>query len=147
MDYRKFTKLYVLLVFSLLMGCTEDEGTTLPQTNCNDFARIDSFSYQEAATSPYTINSVTINEDCLIFNFTATGCDGLTWTMQLADSGDVSETDPPQRNVKLFLINNEACLAEVSRTWSFDLSTLQVEGSNQIIINIDDFADSVTYSY
>lgn len=135
------------IILFLNMQCEDDDTTTLPQSNCVSFALIDSFSYENAATSPYTINNVSINEDCLIISITATACDGSTWTMQLMDSGDVSESNPPQRYVKFFLVNDESCLAEISRTTSFDLSTLQVEGENQIIINIDAYPDTVTYTY
>lgn len=146
----KFTKYVMLLLFAgllLNMQCNDDDGNSMPPTNCGALAVIDGFSYQNAATSPYTINSVTINEECLVINFTATGCDGSTWTTQLMDSDEIMESDPPQRAVKLFLINNEACLAEITQVQSFDLTALQIEGENEIVINIDDFSESVTYTY
>lgn len=145
----KFSRLIMLLLSVTLflnMQC-EDDPVSLPQSNCVNLALIDSFSYENAATSPYTINDVIVNEDCLIISITATGCDGNTWTMQFLDSGSVDESSPPQRYAKFFLINDESCLAEVSRTTSFDLSTLQIEGENEIIINIDGYEDPVTYTY
>lgn len=146
----KLQKLSMLLLFVALflnMQCNEDDGNSAPPTNCGALALIDSFSYENAATSPYTINSVIVNEDCLILNFTATGCDGSTWITQLSDSSEISESDPPQRAVKLFLINNEACLAEVTQVRSFDLTALQIEGINEVIINIDDYSEPITYTY
>lgn len=145
----KFSRVIMLLLSVTLflnMQC-EDDPVSLPQSNCVSLALIDSFSYENAATSPYTINDVIINDDCLIITVTATGCNGITWTMQLLDSDSVDETSPPQRYVKFFLINDESCLTEVSRTTSFDLSTLQIEGENEIVINIDDYPDPVTYTY
>lgn len=146
----KFSKIIISLLavtFFLNMQCESDDPAPLPESNCVSFALIDGFSYENAATSPYTINDITVNEDCLIISVTATACDGSTWTMQLLDSGEVEESNPPQRNVKFFLVNNEACLAEISRTTSFDLSTLQVEGENEIIINVDGYPDPIIYSY
>ncbi|APY07806.1 hypothetical protein BWZ20_05630 [Winogradskyella sp. J14-2] len=146
----KFTKLIMLLLVVTLflnMQCEDDDSTSLPQSDCVSFALIDGFSYENAATSPHVINNVTLNEDCLIVSATATACDGSTWTMQLMDSGEIEESNPPERFVKFFLINDESCLAEISRTTSFDLSTLQIEGENEIIINIDNYPDPITYSY
>lgn len=146
MKFNRIIMSLLCVALFLNMQC-DDDTTTLPQSNCVSFTLIDSYSYENAATSPYTINNVSINEDCLIINVTATACDGSTWTMQLMDSGNVSESNPPQRNVKFFLVNDESCLAEISRTTSFDLSTLQVEGENEVIINIDAYPDTVTYTY
>ncbi len=144
----KISKIIMSLLCVLLfvnMQC--DDDMTLPESNCASFAVIDSFTYTNSATSPYTINSVSINDDCLIIDVSASGCDGNTWEMQLVDSGSVSESNPPQRYVKFFLINTEDCLAFVDRARSFDLTSLQIEGENEIIINVDDYSDPVTYTY
>lgn len=146
----KFPKIIVLLLSVTLflnMQCEGDDPAPFPESNCVNLTLIDSFSYENATTSPYTVTDVAINEDCLIITITATGCDGNTWDMQLLDSGSVEESNPSQRYVKFFLVNNEACLAEISRTTSFDLSTLQIEGENEIIINIDQYSDPITYVY
>ena len=146
----KFPKIIVLLLSVTLflnMQCEGDDPAPFPESNCVNLTLIDSFSYENATTSPYTVTDVAINEDCLIITITATGCDGNTWDMQLLDSGSVEESNPPQRYVKFFLVNNEACLAEISRTTSFDLSTLQIESENEIIINIDQYSDPITYIY
>lgn len=146
----KFSKIIILalsMTLFLNMQCEGDDPAPLPQTNCVNLTLIDGFSYENATTSPYTITDVDINEDCLIITITATGCDGSTWDMQLLDSDSVDESNPPQRYVKFFLVNNEACLAEVSKTTSFDLSTLRIEGENEIIINVDGYSDPITYTY
>jgi len=141
-------RLFLLIIVSFLnIQCNDDEGNSLPSTDCGGLALLDGFTYENAATNPYTITNAFVNEDCLVFNVSASGCDGSTWTMQLMDSENVIESDPPQRAVKLFLVNNEACLAVVSQLESFDLSALQIEGVNEIIINIDDYPDPVTYIY
>ena len=146
----KFPKLCVLLVFAALflnMQCNEDDGNSFPSSNCGALALIDSGAYLTAETNPYTINSAVMNEECLVLNISASGCDGSTWIIQLLDSGNVSESEPPQRAVKLFLFNNEACLSVISQVQSFDLSALQVDGVNEITINIDDFPDPIVYTY
>jgi len=145
----KFSKIImsVLCVALFLNMQCDDDGMSLPESNCAGFTVIDSFTYANSATSPYSINSVSINGDCLVIDVSASGCDGNTWEMQLIDSGSVSESNPPQRNVKFFLINTEDCLAVVDRARSFDLTSLQIEGENEIVINVDDYSDPVIYTY
>ncbi len=147
MKLNKLINVSLCLMMLLNLGCFEDDGPSPLPTDCGALAIIDGFSYQNAVTSPYTITSAVINEDCLVLSVSASGCNGATWTMRLMDSGEVSESDPPQRAVKLFLINNEACLTVITQTRSFDLSALQIEDVNEITINIDDFSDPVTYTY
>ncbi|MAB49358.1 MAG: hypothetical protein CMC05_12085 [Flavobacteriaceae bacterium] len=145
----KISKIIMSLLCAALflnMQC-DDDDTSLPQSNCSSFVAIDGFTYENSATSPYSINSVSINNDCLVIEVSASGCDGNTWDMQLVDSEEVSESNPPQRYVKFFLINTEDCLAVVDRARSFDLSPLQIEGENEIIINVDDYSDPVIYTY
>lgn len=139
--------LLLAVTLFLNMQCESDDHEPLPESNCVSFALIDGLSYENTATSPYAINDITVNEDCLIIDVTATACDGSTWTIQLLDSGEIDESNPPQRNVKFFLVNNEACLAEISRTTSFDLSTLQVEREDEIIINVDGYPYPIIYTY
>ncbi len=146
MKYSKIIMALVCVALFLNMQCDDDE-TSLPQTNCASFVAIDGFSYGNSATSPYSINSVSITEDCLLIEVSATGCDGNTWDMQLVDSDVVSESNPPERFVKFFLINTEDCLAVVDRARSFDLTPLQVEGVNEIIINVDEYSEPITYTY
>lgn len=143
----KLSILLLIIVGFLNIQCLDDEGNSLPQSACNEFAIIDSSTYQSAVTNPYTINSAIINGECLLINISASGCDGNSWIMQLIDSGEVSESSPPQRSVKLFLINNESCLAIVSRLQSFDLSALQIDGENELLLKIVGVEDPILYSY
>lgn len=141
--------IYIPLFFLLLLNiqCLDDDEISSLPTNCNDIARIDSFSYENAATDSYTINSAVLNEDCLIINISASGCSGNSWVMQLMDSGEVDESLPPQRSLKLFLINSEACLSVVNRQRSFDVSTLQIDDTDEIVLNIDGFSETIMYAY
>ncbi|WP_299364013.1 hypothetical protein [Winogradskyella sp.] len=147
MNFRKFSHILLYALFLLNFQCFEDDANTDLPDNCGTFALIDSGTFQNGATSLYSIIGVDITDDCMSINFSATGCDGSTWIMQLIDSGEVQETSPPQRSIKLFLINDEACLAEISAVQIFDLSTLRVEGESEIILNLEGFDEPITYTY
>ena len=147
MKINKLNRVALFFLISLNLQCINDDGPDSPVSNCGALAIIDAFSYENAATSAYTINNAFINEDCLVISILASGCDGNSWTMQLMDSENVSDSSPPQRNVKLFLINDESCQAVVNATESFDISGLKVDNVNEIIINIDSYTESITYTY
>ena len=57
------------------------------------------------------------------------------------------ESFPVQRNITLILVNQEACLAIFTKKVSFDLTDLQVEGEDEITFNLEDYEDSISYTY
>ncbi len=126
--------------------CDEDDAM-MPSTNCDQFAIADNSLYQGAETDFYDISNVEIFEDCLVIEVSASGCSGETWEFLLLATEDVMESSPVQRSIKLVLINQEACLAVFSREVSFDLTDLQVEGENEVVFNLQDYEESITYTY
>ncbi|NRB59962.1 MAG: hypothetical protein HRU50_08530 [Winogradskyella sp.] len=145
----KSLKSFTLIVASVLyFQCLPDDTTDTPQqADCGLLTSIDAFTYENAATNPYTIISADLTEDCLAVVITAVGCDGLSWDIQLVDSAEVDESNPPQRDIKIFLVNIEACLTQVTRTAFFDVSTLQIENEDEIILNLDGFNQAINYTY
>ncbi|MBC3757947.1 hypothetical protein H7U19_06000 [Hyunsoonleella sp. SJ7] len=126
----------------------DDDDVDLPEdTICQDVVIIDSELYKNTSSDTYRLSSATIAGDCLIINFGASGCSGSSWEYKMVDSGAVAESLPEQRFLKFQLVNNEDCLAFFTREQSFDIRPLQIEGSNQIILNIEGFSESLTYNY
>ncbi|WP_298902429.1 hypothetical protein [uncultured Psychroserpens sp.] len=128
------------------MNTTCDEDDFIPEP-CDQVAVIDNGFFQTAESNLYTLNGVDLNGDCLLISLSASGCDGNSWSMVLVDSGEVSESLPEQRSLKFIFSNTETCLAVFSQERSFDLRPLQVEGSNEVILNIEDFPEPITYQY
>ena len=126
------------------MQCDEDD---VPVTlNCSEVL-IDNNTYETAESDNYTIGNVFFNGNCITIDVSASGCDGSTWVFTLIDSENISESIPPQRSLKLSLNNNEACLAVFTREESFDLIPLRVEGSNEVLLNIEGFEEPILYAY
>ncbi len=92
------------------------------------------------------IISLEIEDDCLLINFGASGCDGNSWELKLIDSGAIMESYPEQRNLKFFLKNEEACLAYFTKEISFDISDLQID-SDKIYLNILNNDSQLLYDY
>jgi len=142
MKRSKFIILIVIL-FSSFFSCNENDPQ---EASCDNQAIISNAQFNNATSSIITLNSVFINDDCLIVNYSASGCDGDTWILNVIDSDGIIETSPPERTIRITLFNNEACLAFLTKEVSFDITALQVDG-NQVILNIVNSNDSVTYNY
>lgn len=134
---------FFLLLFS---ACTSDE-TAEPLPNCEQKVVLDQELFQTAPSDRVAIISAIIGEECLEIEFSASGCDGGTWTVSLIDSEAIAESIPMQRSLRLSLENLELCQAVITQEISFDISSLQVEGHDELILNLKDWADPIRYEY
>lgn len=141
---KKQTFALLFLVFAItLTGCSSDDDT---QTNCDSKSVINAQEYGNATSAQFRINSLEIVDDCLKINFSSGGCDGNTWKVKLIDSGAILKTDPPQRNLKLLLRNEELCEAYITKEFTFDISNLKVDG-NMTQLNITNSDKTILYEY
>ncbi|MBQ0735832.1 hypothetical protein J9332_16020 [Aquimarina celericrescens] len=133
----------MLLLLFVIVACNSDDDVT---TACDQFIIVSDTQFENAPKDPVTINSAIINDDCITINFSAGGCDGDSWEVKLIDSGGVSFSLPPQRNLRLSLKNEELCEAFITRELTFDIGALQVSG-NQVLLNIQNFDQQILYEY
>ena len=144
----KFQKFIVFTLFAfLLLNMQCDEDDVVLQSYCDSNIVIDNTTYQNIDSAFFSFINIEVDGDCLVVEISSSGCDGNTWVMELIDSEDVLESLPVQRNLKLALTNEEACLAVFSKTQTFDLTPIRVEGANEVILNIEDFPEPITYLY
>lgn len=115
------------------------------QSDCDKNVIISSTEYQNAPNDPLSITEMTITGDCLNIKFAASGCDGSTWTVKLIDSGNVAESNPCQRTLRLSLDNKEICTAVPSKEISFDISDLQIVGNDKMILHVS--GEEILYEY
>ena len=146
----KMKNILILFIFGLsLVGCSNDDDDSETLINCDfdtSMVLISEEQFDNAASDPLTINSLVLDNDNLTINFSASGCDGNSWELKLIDSENVFESNPPQRNLRLSLRNEELCQAFITRELTFDISNLQVDG-NQVVLNVTNSDDSVLYEY
>jgi len=140
---RKIIKL--LVVGFLIFSCSNDSGND-GSSNC-DFDTLSGVeTYQNSPSDFLTINSLTLEGDCLKVNFSSSGCDGNSWEVKLVDSGLVQESSPPRRNIRLSLKNEELCEAFIRQELTFNVSNLQVDG-NTVLLRLVNSDDEITYEY
>lgn len=135
-----------IMVCLMNMQC-EDEDVLIVNQNCDQVVIINETLYENLETDFFTFGDVKIIDNCLSITIGASGCSGDSWKFNLIDSGAVAESSPEQRYLKFALENNEDCLAALGGTISFDLAPLQVNGSNEIILNLEGLESSLNYKY
>ena len=143
--------IWIFTFFGILfISCSIDSGKSNPSIaiECDDLAEIfDETDFNTIETSNYTIIDVQLNDDCLEIRFGASGCDPEPWEMNLYSTDAFYAVFPLQRTVKMELINNQACAAYFEVDISFDLSAFQIEGQNEIPLNIEGWDEQVVYEY
>ena len=132
------------LIPILLLGCTN--GDEPGPNGCDLGTVISQELYRKAPSDEATINSLEIEGDCMRINFSASGCNGESWKITLIDSGSILESDPPQRNLRFSLDNNELCEAFITKNLTFNIKNLRVEGG-RVQLNLTNSEDQVLYEY
>ncbi|MBU3821603.1 hypothetical protein KO566_05995 [Flavobacteriaceae bacterium XHP0103] len=139
-------KLKILILSFLFLGlsaCSKDNDDNI---TCELTTIVSPETYENAPSDILTVNDLEINGDCLKINFSSGGCNGNSWEVTLIDSGTILESNPPQRNLRLSLKNEELCYAYITKELTFDISNLKVDG-NQIQLNITNSDDTILYEY
>jgi hypothetical protein len=131
-------------VFLLIAACNGDDDHSI--SNCDEEVIVNAGTFQTAPNDDLVVNRIEINGNCMTINFSASGCDGNSWEIKLIDSGEVISGNPPRRNIRLSLKNNEDCLAFLTREISFDIEPLQVQGG-QALLNLTNNDAQILYEY
>ena len=117
-----------------------------PQKNdiklCNECVIVDNSLYSEINTSNYTISNVIVANDLLTIKISSSGCDGASWEASLVDAGEIAESFPIQRRVKIAIQNNETCLAVFEKEFTFDIKQLK-ENYDTIILNLEGWSSQI----
>ncbi|MFD1615234.1 hypothetical protein [Gelatiniphilus marinus] len=124
-----------------------EDNNDIVNLDCDLPVVIDKEKYDNLVSDNFTFISAEIIGDCISIAIAASGCDGDSWEYQLVDSGAIAETSIPQRDLKFQLINNEICEAYIVKTISFNLKPLQVDGDQEIILNIEGLESPFNYKY
>jgi hypothetical protein len=122
-----------------------DEIIGMDKLSCDQKVIISPEEYENAPNDPFSITEITISGNCLNIRFSASGCDGNTWIVKLIDSGNVAESYPCQRTLRLSLDNKEICTAVPGKEISFDISDLQIVDSDKVILQIS--GEAILYKY
>lgn len=144
MSLKKITVFSLFCLLLLNFQCDEDDLST---KSCGLVVVSNNETYDNAESDHYDVLDVNLYGHCLVFNISSSGCDGSSWDLSLIDSENIAESMPPQRYLKLTLTNNEDCLTVLEKTEPFNLTQLQVDGSNEVLLNIEGLSEPILYVY
>lgn len=138
-------KILILTIIGIIIfNCDDNDERS---NRCDANTLISATDYENAPSDQLAINSLEINGNCLKINFSSGGCDGNTWELKLIDSEDILKSNPPQRNLRLSLKNEELCEAYITKELTFDISNLQVDG-NKVQLNLTNSENlNILYEY
>ena len=113
--------------------------------NCDDKLLISREKYKKES-HPIEIEKVVATENCLEITFTFSGCDD-DIDIELIDRGDVGESLPVQRWIKLLVEDAGVCTAVFSVKKSFDMSTVQGINDDAIIFHLEGWDEPFRYDF
>ena len=141
-------KLLLFLPIILILSCNSENDNSTIENNCDFTSEIIlEEDFNAINTSNYGIIEVELNGDCLGITFGSSGCGTDLWEENLYSTDAFYNVFPLQRDVKMELINDEACLAFFQKTVSFDLTPFQIERQSDLPLNINGWNEQITYEY
>ncbi|MCG6187137.1 hypothetical protein [Maribellus maritimus] len=133
------------IVIGLSFICCEKETDSFSEI-CERSVIISEDQYISAPNHQLTILSTELNNHCLKISFASSGCSGSSWEVKLVDSGVILYSNPPQRNLRLSLKNQELCDAYIGKEITFDVRALQIN-ENKVLLNLTNSGDQILYEY
>lgn len=122
-----------------------DDIVDVAKRTCNQKVIISPEEYENAPDDSLSITEMKITGNCLNIKFSASGCGGNSWIVKLIDSGDIYESYPAQRRLRLSLDNNELCAAITGKEVSFNVEDLQISGNDKVMLHIS--GNEILYRY
>ena len=141
-------KLLFILTLTHILSCNLEDDNSNIENNCDFTSEIIlEEGFNAINTSNYSITEIELIDDCLEITFGSSGCGTDLWEENLYSTDAFYNVFPLQRDVKMELINNEACLAVFQKTVSFDLTPFQIDGQSDLPLNINGWNEQITYEY
>lgn len=133
----------------LFISCSKgDDDNSRNETFCDSEAEVvNEEDFNGINTSNYNVTDIQLIGACLEVTISSSGCDPEPWEINLFSVDAFYTVFPLQRSVKIELINNQDCLAVYQKTVSFDLTLYQLDGQNELPLNIEGWNEPIIYEY
>ncbi len=133
--------LVIIVVFLSFTTCNDNKSSSIFQ---NESVIINNKLYESTVTNNYTITDVKLENNLLTLKISSSGCSTEDWNAVLIDANEILESYPVQRNIKLALENNEACLAVFEKEFTFNILTLK-EDFSEFYLNLEGWNTQIHY--
>ena len=134
----------IFLVFSMLFIATNCGQEETKQTEKCNAVIIDSNQFNNSQSDSFNFISLNFENECLKIRIQyGGGCEEIS--AQLIDNGDVFESNPVQGNLRILFTDNDECEALIEKNFFFNLSNLQDDNENKVLLNFQ--GSDLTYLY
>lgn len=133
-------------IFIFLQSCSGSDDDLYLDSVCDQVTVVNNHRFRSTSSQGYSIKSIGLTGDCLEVEIESGGCGGSTWKVELIDAGSVAESSPEQRNLKIFLDNQELCNMVVIKTYTFDLRPVRT-GNNVVLLNLEGWEEPIRYEF
>jgi len=150
---KRKAELDVLINYLSVAGKITEREAPLPedtennQSNCDKHVILDDSIYVNTPFIPsLEVTEMKIEGNYLKIKFSATGCNGNSWIVNLVDWKEYAKTNPGNRLVKLTIDNIGDCTTwRVYKEVCFNIEELQIEGFNKLNLNVS--GNVIVYEY
>lgn len=130
----------ILSILFLLTSCSNNDSENIICEN----TIIDNQQYTNSQSDSYNLISLSNYEGCLkVCIRYGGGCEEVS--AKLIDNEEIFESNPVQRNLKIVFTDNDECEALIEKNFYFDISNLQVDNENMVLLNFQ--GSDLTYLY
>lgn len=103
-------------------------------SNCDKYVIISDSLFENAPKDYLDILDMNIEGDCLKIKFASSGCSGDSWEVNLIGPKTWAYTNPPTKDLRLSIKNDELCEAYITKELSFDIRELYQNGGVYILL-------------
>jgi len=132
----------ILFPFVAILSCSI-KGDDDSKQICKDVI-IDNEQHRNAQSNTFEIIGITSEKNCLKITIRYGGGCGEV-NAELVDSGDILESDPVQRNLRVVFVDDDACEALIQKDFLFDITNLQIENNDRVLLKFQ--GSDLTYLY
>ena len=144
---KRIIAVIVIIFINIPQFSCSDNNEEQISAICDNLVIIDSNTFQNGPDDDwFEITNAEIENDCLSITIQSGGCNNGTWKVNLVDADRILETAIPQRDLRIFLENNEPCNAINAMTISFELTPLRTS-DKVIMLNLEKWNSQIEYSY
>ncbi|HET8855128.1 MAG TPA: hypothetical protein VFM60_04315 [Salinimicrobium sp.] len=137
----KTVYLMLFLISFSFTNCTVEDN----KQDCSGKTVISDEIYN-SPSDPHKIIDATVTDDILKLSIVyGGGCKEVCADLIAQEKTLI--TDPLQRNINIFFVDNDMCEALIKEDWSFNISSLQVDGENEIQLNLEGYPEPFIYRY
>lgn len=131
-----------LSVMFLLLGCSKNEDTI----DCESII-ISYEYYKNSKSDAFDFADIKLlSNGCLKISINYGGGCGKISAM-LVDSGDIFESKPAQRKLRLLFIDNDECESLKRTDFYFSIDNLKIDFDNEVALNFENTDLTILYKY